>query len=203
MKKIITFLLLIGFAVKLTANDELKHPDYIPEKWHTPYALYVSAKEAYTMKQEKGDEILLIDVRTRPEVKYVGIADTVDANIPIRTFDTDFNWSEKSNTFRTKNNEDFVPAINRLLAKRGKTKETTFLLMCQSGSRAPIAAQSLHDAGFKSVYTVWDGFEGIKAKEGEDKGKRVVNGWKNADLPWSYQLIKENMYFPPEMDKAN
>jgi len=24
----------------------------------------------------------------------------------------------------------------------------------------------------------------------------VVNGWKNADLPWSYKLDKAKMYFP-------
>lgn len=196
MKTLLFSLLL--FTSTAYATDALVHPDYIPEKWQTPYALYLDTKQAYAMKQDQGDKIIMIDVRTRPEVKYIGIADSVDANIPIRFIDTDFNWSDKSNTFRTAKNEDFIPAVNRLLDKLNKDKNTPILLMCQSGSRVPIAAKALHKAGFKTVYTVWDGFEGKKAKEGDNKGKRVVNGWKNAELPWSYKLDKEKMYFPPE-----
>ena len=67
--------------------------------------------------------------------------------------------------------------------------------MCQSGSRVPIAARLLHRAGFTEVYTQYQGFEGHKAKDGPDKGKRVVGGWKNAGLPWSYRLDAEKMYF--------
>jgi hypothetical protein len=39
---------------------------------------------------------------------------------------------------------------------------------------------------------VVDGFEGDMSKD----GRRAVNGWKNAGLPWSYQLAREKMYFP-------
>jgi len=67
--------------------------------------------------------------------------------------------------------------------------------MCQSGSRAPVAAKLLHQAGFGEVYTQYQGFEGFKAEQGPDKGHRVVNGWKNADLPWSYKLDASKMYF--------
>jgi hypothetical protein len=28
-------------------------------------------------------------------------------------------------------------------------------------------------------------------KEGDAKGRRAVNGWKNAGLPWSYNMIKK------------
>lgn len=177
--------------------EEKQHPDYIKEKWRTPFALYVDAKQAHAMKQEQGDDVLLIDVRTRPELKYVGMADGVDASIPVRTFNTEFAWSDKSNTYRTSANDDFVAAVERLLAVKGKNRETPLLLMCQSGSRVPIAARLLHKAGFTTVYTVWDGFEGVKAKDGEHQGKRVVNGWKNANLPWSYSLDKAKMYVAP------
>jgi hypothetical protein len=27
-------------------------------------------------------------------------------------------------------------------------------------------------------------------------GQRIVNGWKNAGLPWTYKLVKAKMYFP-------
>lgn len=198
LASVMTLGVLSAGSVSVAYAEEKQHPDYIKEKWRTPFALYVDAQQAYAMKQEKGDAVLLIDVRTRPELKYVGIAEGVDANIPVRTFNTEFAWSDKSSTFRTTANEDFVAAVDRLLLAQGKGRATPLLLMCQSGSRVPVAARLLHEAGYETVYTVWDGFEGVKAKEGEHKGKRVVNGWKNAGLPWSYKLDKAKMYFAPE-----
>jgi hypothetical protein len=53
----------------------------------------------------------------------------------------------------------------------------------------------LHDAGLTKVYTQVEGFEGIKAQSGEHRGKRVVAGWKNDGLPWSYDLEAKKMYF--------
>ena len=138
---------------------------------------------------------LLIDVRTRAEIKYIGIADGVDANIPIRMLDPEYRWSKKKNTYRTKHNPNFVAAIDRLLDARALDRKATIILMCQSGSRAPIAARELHKAGFTKVYTQYQGFEGRKAKEGPSKGQRVVEGWKNHGLPWSYDLTPEQMYF--------
>jgi hypothetical protein len=41
---------------------------------------------------------------------------------------------------------------------------------------------------------VVDGYEGDKVKDGAQKGQRLVNGWKNTGLPWSYQLEKTKMY---------
>ena len=34
----------------------------------------------------------------------------------------------------------------------------------------------------------------VKAKAGEEKGQRTVNGWRNAGLPWTYKLDKMKMY---------
>jgi rhodanese-related sulfurtransferase len=48
-------------------------------------------------------------------------------------------------------------------------------------------------AGFKNVYSVVDGFEGDKAKDGPQKGERVVNGWKNKGQPWGYKLDKAKL----------
>lgn len=191
-------LMLFIFSTLFIPVFAAEHPDYIPEKWRSPFKLYVSAQEAHDMKQAKPDEVLLIDVRTRPELKYIGVADSMDASIPIRTIDPKFRWSDKSSTFRTLKNQDFVTAVETLLTERNTKKvDAIILLMCQSGSRVPIAAKALYKAGgFTHVYTVWDGFEGVKAKTGKDKGKRVVNGWKNADLPWSYDLDKAKMYLP-------
>jgi hypothetical protein len=32
-------------------------------------------------------------------------------------------------------------------------------------------------------------------KSGNNEGKRRLNGWKNANLPWSYTLDRNKMYF--------
>jgi rhodanese-related sulfurtransferase len=167
----------------------------VPEKWHTPYGLYLTPREAYEMKLADPAGTLLIDVRTRAEVKFIGLAAEVDANIPIRTLDPEYRWSKKKNTFRTKHNPDFVAAVERLLAARALDREAPIILMCKSGSRAPIAARELHQAGFAKVYTQYQGFEGRKAKQGPAKGQRVVDGWRNEGLPWSYDLTPEQMYF--------
>lgn len=167
----------------------------VKPKWRTPYDLYLTPEEAYQKKLADNGGVVLIDVRTRAEIKFIGMADAVDANIPVRLLRDDYAWSEKSATYRTRKNPDFIAAVDRLLQAKGLDRHSPVIVMCQSGSRAPIAARLLHEVGFSEVYTQYQGFEGFKAKQGADKGKRVVNGWKNANLPWSYQLEASKMYF--------
>ena len=119
----------------------------------------------------------------------------IDANIPSRFLDADFDWSNRLGTFRTVANEHFVEDVEMLLADRKLDKSTPIILMCTSGSKVPKAAQALHDAGFKTVYSQYQGFSGIKSKSGLNKGQRVVQGWINSGLAWSYRLKKEAMYF--------
>jgi len=190
---------LTAFALLiLLATVQILHAapiEAVKQKWRTPYDLYLTPQEAYQKKLAGGEGILLIDVRTRAEIKFIGMADAVDANIPVRMLRDDYAWSEKSATYRTRENPDFIAAVERLLEVRGLDRHSPIILMCQSGSRVPIAARLLHQAGFSEVYTQYQGFEGFKAKQGPDRGKRIVNGWKNADLPWSYQLEPSKMYF--------
>jgi rhodanese-related sulfurtransferase len=136
-----------------------------------------------------------VDVRARPELKYVGASDLIDANIPARFMRTDFAFSDKAKTYRTTANDHFVEDFEKLLRVKNRNKETPIILICQSGSRVPLAAETLHKAGFKQVYSQYQGFEGVKAKEGINNGLRVINGWKNSGLPWSYKLNKDAMYF--------
>jgi len=162
------------------------------------------------MKMAAPDKVLLLDVRNQAELHYTGMPDTVDANIPYR-FDSAV-WKMKQNgiygTFKKPKNPDFTPAVERLVIARNLSKDSPVIIMCASGSRAPFAAKQLHKAGFTKVYTQIEGFEGNRAKTGPMKGKRVVNGWKNVGLPWSYDLPPEKMYFnfeaepeTPEGDK--
>ena len=178
----------------------------VREKWHTPFDLYLSAQEAYAMKTARPDEVLFLDVRNIPEIHYIGMADQIDANVPFYFDSTE--WKLKKDgvhgTFRKIPNPDFEAAVGNALKAKGLTKEDPIIIMCTSGSRAPRAARALHEAGFKQVYTQVEGFEGIKAKEGEHKGKRLVAGWKFEGLPWSYDLPAAKMYFnfdPKELAK--
>lgn len=167
----------------------------VPHKKHTVFGMYLTPFEAYNMKQQLGDNVLLVDIRSRAELKFVGATEMIDANIPIRFINTDFSWSDKSSTYRTLYNHHFVSDFENLLRSRNKDKTTEIILMCQSGSRVPDAAVELKEAGFTRVYSQYQGFEGIKATHGPFKGQRLINGWKNAGLPWDYHLKKDAMYF--------
>ena len=170
----------------------------VQTKWHTPFDLYLDPVEAYEMKKADPRGVTFIDIRNQAEIQYVGFTDTVDANIPLFFFATD-NWHTKrgktEGRYKQSFNEHFVEAVDRLLQSKGLDRHAPVILMCTSGSRVPLAARELHDAGFTRVYTQHQGFEGIKAKSGPFTGKRQVNGWKNWNLPWSYRLPEDRMYF--------
>lgn len=196
MKATPFFSLLLATTLVVGSGNSIAAPESdVKGKWRTPYGLYLTPQEAYDMKTANPDSVALIDVRTRAEAKFVGMATVVDAHIPVRFLRDDYAWSDKGHTFRTQSNDQFVDAVSSFLSSKQLDKDSTIILMCQSGSRVPIAARKLHKVGFTKVYTQYQGFEGLKAKTGEKKGQRVVNGWKNADLPWSYKLGKEKMYF--------
>lgn len=171
----------------------------VREKWHTPYDLYLSPVEALELKSASPDNVMFIDVRTRAELKYIGMPSNIDAHIPIRFLDTSYTWSEKKNTYKTLSNEQFAAEVEVLMKIKNLDKSSPIILICQSGSRVPIAAKALHEAGFEKVYTQHEGFEGLKSKNSGDMGARNINGWKKAGLPWSYELEPSSMYFNFEL----
>ena len=166
----------------------------LAEKHKTEQGLYATSVDAYKRLQELGDKALLIDVRSRAEVAFLGMPTIAAANIPYMTPDF-FDWDSKKHNFKMEPNSEFTLRVEALVADRGLTKNSPIYLICRSGSRSAKAANLLGLAGYKHVYTVTDGFEGGKAKEGPRKGERVVNGWKNDGLPWTYSLTQEAMYW--------
>ena len=119
-------------------------------------------------------------------------ASGVDALVPfVETEEIMTTWDNAKSTYKLEPVQDFVPELNRRLKEKQLTKEDIVVLICRSGDRSSRAANRLAEDGFKRVYTVADGFEGDMSKD----GRRNVNGWKNADLPWSYKLDKSKMYF--------
>lgn len=177
---------LVSLAAADTGNS-------LPKKKQTQVGLYLTAKDAYQLKSGKSD-VLLVDVRTRAEIAFVGMPQISDANIPYAVPGDWDNWDEKKKTFKLEPNSGFLTSMEELVKAKGGNKETHIIVMCRSGSRSARAADLLSKNGYANVYTVVDGFEGDKAKSGDLKGQRVVNGWKNSGLPWSYKLDKEKMY---------
>ena len=193
MHRLLVSLLLFVVSPVLAVDESV-----LTEDWQrTSLGLYLSAQEAYAMKVADPEKVLFLDVRNQPELHYTGMADTVDANIPYRFDSTQ--WKMKKNgvygSFKKPKNSDFASAVKSLLEARGLSKDAPVIIMCTSGSRAPFAAKVLINDGFTRVYTQVEGFEGKRAKTGPKKGERVVNGWKNAGLPWRYDLLPEKMYF--------
>ena len=183
----------ITLALGLVAPSQAADAPADPQR-QTSWGLYVDSREAYDMKTGPGgDAVLLVDVRDPVEIMFTGFTDVVDVNIPFMTADRS-RWNDKKNVFQMQRNEDFAPAIARALAARKLGKDTAIVLMCRSGGeRGAPSAKALEGQGYERVYVVVDGFEGSTVKDGERKHWRLVNGWKNAGLPWSYTLNKAKM----------
>ncbi len=169
----------------------------VPTAKQTRPGLYLDAKEAYALKQQLGEHALFIDIRTRGEVSYTGMATVADAHVPLFEHPPNAPWDDKAGRFKMEFNNDFEGEVARRMAARGLGKNDTVIVMCRSGDRSTKAVNLLAEAGYTKVFTVVDGFEGDTAKDGPNAGKRVVNGWKNAGLPWTYKLDKDKLYLPP------
>lgn len=165
----------------------------VPEEMRTKQGLYLLPKQAHQFVSAQKGKVLFLDVRTRAEAQFLGMADPIDALVPYVEFQ-DFmtDWDEKRGFYKLEPFNDFVPEVARRLKEKGLTKNDPVVLMCRAGERSSRAADLLVDSGYTRVYVVVYGFEG----ELSDKGRRNVNGWKNAGLPWSYELDKKKMYFP-------
>lgn len=165
-------------------------------KKQTTWGLYVDSKEVATMKKELGDKMLFIDVRDPVEIMFTGFTDLVDINIPFKTADRS-TWHKKKPVFNMVVNKNFEKDIESALKERGLNKDAPIAIMCRSGgTRGAPATKLLEGKGYKNIYVVTDGFEGGTVKKGEKKNWRIKNGWKNANLPWSYKLNQEKMYMP-------
>ncbi|MCP4430485.1 MAG: sulfurtransferase [Gammaproteobacteria bacterium] len=191
-----TFKLITAVTILVASSSSFAiNPDNVLTKKQTIFKLYLTANEAYSLISSNAKKILFIDVRTRAEVSFLGMPTLTDANIPYMTVGTWSDWDTKRKNFSLSPNNDFLSYIEDRLKVKDLTKNDTVVLICRSGSRSAKAANLLATAGYTRVYTIVDGYEGDTVKKGKDKGHRVVNGWKNANLPWSYKLDKAKMYF--------
>ena len=162
--------------------------------WEQAQFELVSSHCAWLIESRSGAAKLpFLDIRTRAEAMYVGMPEFVDALAPdVKHQDVMTDWDAKRNSYQLEPVQDFVPEVRRRLQKKGLSKTDPVVLICRSGDRSARAADRQAEDGFTNVGSVADGFEGNMNKD----GRRSVDGWKNAGLPWIYKLDREKMYFP-------
>lgn len=184
-----------GFV--LVAGSALAAPEPKDPARQTSWKLYVDSKEAFAMKQAQGDKVLLVDVRDPIEIQFTGFAPAVDVVVPFLRANTN-KWNNDRSVYLMEKNPNFAAGIAKSLAYRKLPKDTPILLMCRSGGeRGAPSAKELEGKGYSKVYVVVDGFEGDTVRDGERKNWRLVDGWKNSMLPWSYKLDKAKMPLDP------
>ena len=162
----------------------------LPKEKETILGLYVTAKEAYEKWKAEPDKITIIDVRTPEEYLFVGHP-TMAWNIPVAA--QIYEWDAEKKHFPMKPLPDFVFRVSEV----AKTNDT-LLVMCRSGGRSAMAVNLLAMAGFTHVYNITDGMEGDAVTDPNSVflGQRLVNGWKNSGLPWTYKLTPDRMVLP-------
>lgn len=167
----------------------------VGEEQRTKLNLYLSPRQAASFVAKYKARVLFLDVRTRAEVVYTGMATLVDALVPYVEFPEmhdAWGWDDKRGAYKYEPFNDFAPEVARRLKEKGLSKDEVIVVMCRSGDRSSRAANLLTDLGYTRVYSVVGGFEG---PANEKTGMRDVAGWKVSKLPWSYDLDKQKMYF--------
>jgi len=159
--------------------------DQVPANKQTQSNHYLTAKEAYKTIEQHSQEVLFVDVRTRAEVEFVGSPDLVDALVPYLENNLSA-WNHNAQRYQKTINEQFARQLAVELRNNGLNKQSPVIFICRSGGRSAQAASLATQLGYTQAYSVVDGFEGDTAKNGLAKGQRVINGWKNSQLPWTY-----------------
>ncbi len=171
--------------------------EQLPEIKRSKQGLYLTPQQAYDMKKKDPKGVAFFDIRTRAEAMYVGWPGDADALVPyVEHAEIMGEWDDKRHMYQLEPNVDFVAELDRRVKDMGLGKDAPIILICRSGDRSAKAADRLQMSGYTRVYSIAEGFEGDAAKEGPRAGQRIVNGWKNNNLPWTYKLDKNRMYFP-------
>ena len=159
--------------------------DQVPANKQTQSNHYLTAKEAYKTIEQHSQEVLFVDVRTRAEVEFVGSPVLVDALVPYLENNLSA-WNHNAQRYPKTINEQFARQLAVELRNNGLNKQSPVIFICRSGGRSAQTASLATQLGYTQTYSVVDGFEGDTAKNGLAKGQRVINGWKNSQLPWTY-----------------
>lgn len=166
-------------------------PASLPDIKKTKLGLYIEAREVPDFLKNH-PKALFLDLRTPEELLFVGTPQGIDGNAPFGIMNYN-KWDDKKKTYVRFPNPDFLSNFEYWAMDKGTEKTDPVLLICRSGDRSALGADFLAKQGYTNVWSVVDGFEGDLAKDGPNKGKRAVNGWKNIGLPWSYDLDRARL----------
>lgn len=187
-------LFLLALAL-FSFNAHAVDPATLSKEKISKLGLYIEAKDIPAFLEKHGkNKVLFLDLRTPEELLFVGVPDGIDGSVPFGIMYYD-KWDEKKSTYVRNPNPDFLSQFELRAMDKGSEKSSPILLICRSGDRSALGADFLARHGYTNVWSVVDGFEGDYAKDGPNKGKRTVNGWKNNGLPWSYKLDKDKVHF--------
>jgi rhodanese-related sulfurtransferase len=125
-----------------------------------PYAGALLPAEAHQLMQAGAK---LVDVRTKPEILYVGRVPGAAA----------IEWQTYPGN---KPNPEFIGELTAVASK-----DVPVMFLCRSGARSHAAAEAAMRAGWKETYNVLEGFEGDKDTQ---EHRNSVGGWRKAGLPW-------------------
>jgi len=133
----------------------------------TRLGLYLTADDARRLKLERGDTLLLIDVRSHAEREMSGIAAESDAHVAF--------GAEES---PARSDSAFVNTVSHIVDTRGRSRDDDIVLLSEDGTESAKAADALARSGYTHVYSVVDGFDGEAQADG-----RTHYGWKSATRP--------------------
>ncbi len=108
--------------------------------------------------------VKLVDVRTKPELQYVG---RIPGALAVE-------WQTYPGG---RPNPEFIAEL-----EASADKDEPLMFICRSGARSHSAAEAAMRAGWKETYNVLEGFEGDK--DGEQH-RNTLNGWRKSGLPWT------------------
>ena len=126
-----------------------------------PYAGELTPQEAFAALQQGA--AVLVDVRSRAELELVG-------RVPNANH---IEWAFYPGMVA---NADFASQLQAQV-----DKSQTIVFMCRTGGRSHNAAVVAEELGY-TAYNMLEGFEG---EANAQKQRTLINGWKQAGLPWS------------------
>jgi len=184
-----------AFALLVIGATLAVHPlgaQTIPESKQTNAGLYIAAADSAGLLAD--DSVVLVDVRSRSEVMVLGLPVRANVHIPYMDLPPMPEFDPAHGTYRLEINPDFASDFRAWADSHGVSADTTIVLMCRSGQRSARAANLLAQMGYNRVYSMIDGYEGDRVPDGPQAGQRLVNGWRNAGLPWTYQIAQAQVY---------
>jgi rhodanese-related sulfurtransferase len=125
------------------------------------YAGAVLPAEAHALMQAGAK---LVDVRTKPELVYVG---RIPGSAAVE-------WQTYPGN---RANPEFLGDLAAVAAK-----DEPVMFLCRSGARSHAAADAATRAGWREAYNILEGFEGDKDAS---QHRNSVGGWRKAGLPWT------------------